>query len=349
MPKTLMLITLWGLLLAGCTSQEVKTSPSTATRLPTTTLAQIVTSTLKPSATPTITPEPTETSTPTPTSTSTPSASEILATMGRIAFASDREGQFDIYTILANGEGLERLTMNMGNNQQPKWSPDGGSIAFSSDRNGNWDIFIMQADGSAQTLLAGTPADESNPVWSKNGDQIAYISEQKGVLSIVFVDLAGNVIDRFAPETEITEICCLTWDTEGILHFSFRRGDGWPLTLVLWMLERDEFMVVEPNNAACCLSWQPGYTGGYAVSIGVPGGWQIFQNAILEDPKPLVTDSGNNLNPTWSPWHKHGQWLAYTTDKGGNTDIYLVEVNSLEITPLVIHPAEDIQPDWQKK
>ena len=115
----------------------------------------------------------------------------------------------------------------------------------------------------------------------------------------------------------------------------------------MWVMYRDEFEVVEPYNEACCLSWQPGFVGPYAVSIGVPGGWQIFQNDIIPDPEPLVTDAGNNLYPTWSPWSYYGQWVAYTTDVDKNTDIYLVEVKSREITPLVAHPAEDIQPSWQ--
>jgi len=269
--------------------------------------------------------------------------------MGRIAFSSDRAGQFDIYTILGNGEELERLTENAGNNRQAKWSPDGEQILFSSDRNGTWDVYLMDADGSTQELVVGSSANETSPVWSKAGDQIAYISEQGGRYSIVISNLAGEVEKEYKFGEQIYEICCLAWGpgSEIFLYFSYRLGEGWPLYLAFWYLTENEITPEEPGQEACCLGWQPGESLGFAYSIGVPGGWQIFKSNFIADPKPIVTEAGDNLNPTWSSWHPRGQWIAYTSDKHLNTDIFLVEVNSGEITPLVVDPAEDIEPDWR--
>src|SRR4029450_4558118 len=52
----------------------------------------------------------------------------------RIAFSSDRRGNYDVCAItLATGE-LRQLTTNDANDYMPSWAPDGKSLAFASDR-----------------------------------------------------------------------------------------------------------------------------------------------------------------------------------------------------------------------
>ena len=41
----------------------------------------------------------------------------------RIAFGSDREGNFDFYVMNADGSGLTRLTINVVVDFRPSWSP----------------------------------------------------------------------------------------------------------------------------------------------------------------------------------------------------------------------------------
>ena len=52
----------------------------------------------------------------------------------RLAFSSDRGGNYDVWILtLATGE-VRRLTTNAANDSMPAWSPDGREIAFVSDR-----------------------------------------------------------------------------------------------------------------------------------------------------------------------------------------------------------------------
>ena len=66
---------------------------------------------------------------------------------GRIAFASDRDGNYDIYLMNADGTGLTRLTDNDADDWHPAWSPDGQRIAFASERDGNYDIYLLDERG----------------------------------------------------------------------------------------------------------------------------------------------------------------------------------------------------------
>jgi len=123
----------------------------------------IPTPTLTPTLTPTsgATPTVTPTSTRTLTPTITPTPGE-----GRIAFDSDRDGDWEVYAMNPAGANLVALTQNQGGYEsQPAWSPDGGKIAFESNRTGNFEIYVMDADGANPTNLTQNEAEDWNPAW----------------------------------------------------------------------------------------------------------------------------------------------------------------------------------------
>lgn len=56
---------------------------------------------------------------------------------GKIVFYSNRDGNYDIYTMNSDGGKQTRLTFNEAHDIRPAWSSDGQQIAFSSLRDGN--------------------------------------------------------------------------------------------------------------------------------------------------------------------------------------------------------------------
>jgi len=84
---------------------------------------------------------------------------------GQIAFDSDRDGNYEIYVMNADGTGQTRLTNNPALDGAPAWSPDGSKIAFVSDRDGNLEIYVMPAAGGAATRLTNNTAGDDLPDW----------------------------------------------------------------------------------------------------------------------------------------------------------------------------------------
>src|SRR2546426_117937 len=84
----------------------------------------------------------------------------------QIAFASDRDGNWEIYVMNADGSDPVRLTDNVASDLYPGWSPDGSKITFESDRDGNSEIYVMAADGAQPTRLTNDPGWDADPTWA---------------------------------------------------------------------------------------------------------------------------------------------------------------------------------------
>jgi len=92
----------------------------------------------------------------------------------RIAFTSNRDGDYEIYTVKPGGGSLTRLTKSPGNDAHPAWSPDSEWIAFASNRTGfkdetggmsDGEIFVMRPDGSDVRQLTENAFEDGTPVW----------------------------------------------------------------------------------------------------------------------------------------------------------------------------------------
>src|SRR3954447_25780432 len=97
----------------------------------------------------------------------------------RIAFASDRDGDYDIYAMDPNGSNVVQLTNASGPDINPAISPDGTRIAYNRDSSVEiHDVWVMNADGGAPHLFAQAAED---PAWTPDGTKIAFGSIGHGV------------------------------------------------------------------------------------------------------------------------------------------------------------------------
>ena len=90
----------------------------------------------------------------------------------RIAFQSNRDGDFDIWVMNADGTGVEQLTDDPAIDDPafdsaPAWSPDGSRIAFQSNRDGDFEIYTMPAVGGQATQLTTTMQPIGSPTGSR--------------------------------------------------------------------------------------------------------------------------------------------------------------------------------------
>ncbi len=99
---------------------------------------------------------------------------------GKIAFATNRDGNFEIYAMNADGTGQSNVTNSAGLDGGPAWSPDGTKIAFHTNRDGNFEVYLMNDDGTGPTNLTNNAAEDVTPDWSPDGTKIAFQTDRDG-------------------------------------------------------------------------------------------------------------------------------------------------------------------------
>ena len=119
----------------------------------------------------------------------------------QVAFASRRNGYWDLYLLkLGTGE-VTRLTDTPEYDASPSWSPDGQWLAYESYLDDNLEIFIRSATDPSQPSIRLTedPAADHSPAWSPKlpGRQIAFVSNRSGKDEVWIADLNRAGDERF--------------------------------------------------------------------------------------------------------------------------------------------------------
>lgn len=150
----------------------------------------------RPSQTPASAPTPMPIPTPTPTPIPDPVLA-MLAAMPKgelIAFVSQRVGDKPSIHLASRDGSVVGQLVNMFNNRNPSWSPDGTHIAFDADG----DIWVVRVDGTGLRNLTKSisPASAFSPIWSPDGSKIAYlINKDPGTYSLAIIASDGSNIN----------------------------------------------------------------------------------------------------------------------------------------------------------
>ena len=98
-----------------------------------------------------------------------------------LAYCAERDGEFDVYTIPADGGQETRLTTAPGLDDGPDYAPDGQWIYFNSERTGTMQIWRMRPDGSEQQPLTSDAYNNWFAHPSPDGRWIAFLSYEQDV------------------------------------------------------------------------------------------------------------------------------------------------------------------------
>jgi Tol biopolymer transport system component len=255
----------------------------------------------------------------------------------RITFESDRDGDFEIFSMRPDGSDVRQLTTNGVDDVDPDWSPDGTRIAFV--RGG--DIWVMNADGSNEHAVVVRAQDDDDPDWSPDGTRIVFESDAVDGTREIFVMTAnGGNVQQLTDAAGESRKPHFSPNGANIVFVSDRFGNG------------DIFTMIADGTLETRLTTHasPDYDPAWSPT----GGQIIFASDRDGDPELFVMDPDgtDQIQVTYNSW---GDWgpasaadgtVAFSTNRNGNVDIYLLTgAGQVQRTS---HPGNDGYPDWRQ-
>ncbi|HHY97611.1 MAG TPA: hypothetical protein GX509_02595 [Firmicutes bacterium] len=262
----------------------------------------------------------------------------------KILFVSDRDGNEEIYIMNSDGSEQANLTQNNAQDRDPAWSPDRTKIAFASDREGMFQIYVMNSDGtnvvrltSPDTLLNYSPA------WSPDGKQIAFVSARDGSAQLYVMNADGSDQRRVAVTKGDVDNPSWFPDGKSIL-FTASEGNGCVERVNLdgsglEVLTKPDQVVkggaCSPDGKYAAMTTYNRTNRSQAVTILTLA--DLSANVISKDFNVVEAD------PAWSP---SGKYIAYSSDKGGTSHIYIMPAQGGEPVQLTSGTHNDRSPAW---
>lgn len=268
--------------------------------------------------------QPSDTPVP-PTNTPRPTETARAASQGggRIVFQSNRDGDFEIYSINVDGTDLRQLTNNNVDDKFPAVSPDGSRIAYQvwTGQGERWEIYVMDIDGRNQTRLTNTGGWNRLPTWSPDGRQIAFLSDRSGQLTLHVMDANGQNVRQIGVTGERDGR--VSWSVNNRLVFNTGGDASRSWRIVAVDPDGRNYQSLAGNG-----NWSPEWSpdGRSIVFISSRIGGDTNPGIFLMDAdgsnQRLLFDSPDY---EWgASWSGDGQHILFTRDSAGQASIYMI-------------------------
>jgi Tol biopolymer transport system component len=279
-----------------------------------------------------------------------------------LAFFSDRDGAWGVYTVAAIG-GNPRNVLSLpgigggrGNWSAPQWSRDGTKL-FLSVRQAGENVVIVLSLESLETTRIVLPQHEGNVCWdlsvSPDGGRFAYVEGGVGgteVTRLWTILVSGG---EAVPLTEgLTNVWSPTWSSDGRkLFYASNRGgvmDLWQQTLA-----KDGKPAGEPLPVTQGLGIRSAVFSADGRKLAYSN-WRwvrnVFRAPILLD-RPSTWDDAEEVTSEHAliecvDVSPDGDMLAFSSDRTGNQDLWLLSIEGGEMTQLTTEPTPDWCPRW---
>lgn len=290
-----------------------------------------------------------------------------------LLYSSDQEGGYQVWSVDLTTGTSSQLTVadetgyevpvtpyfrGAGNAVYPAISPDGNSIAFVVD--GEMDALMVRSlNGPAEFKALFAAGTLGAPAWSADSQYlyVAGLLDASGLLAKVpagggeavrLVD--GGDVFSFRPSLTAEGEIIYTADGE-IRQLSLSGGAASTIpfeatvTLDRTPYERRTYDLAsqEPEQALGIIDPVLSPDGSKAAYAALGDLWVVDLTATGAKPVNVTGDEFIDLSPSWSP---DGETIAFSSDRGGVTNIWIYDVATGKMDQLTDDPKHANSPIW---
>lgn len=273
---------------------------------------------------------------------------EVEPEQGKIVFVSDRDGDFEIYTMNLDGSGVTNITNHPANDWFPAHSPDGRQIAFASDREGkaaftDRTIYIMNIDGTEQRQFVERIT--GFPSWSPDGTRIVFTCNTYK-----------------SPSLHVRDICVMNTDGTGKVQLTHdKKYDGFPnwspdgsrIIYGCYPDGNDDVCIMNADGSGQtrlirdpakdgCAEWSP---DGSRILFSSDRSGSIQLYLVNPDGSDLIqiTEGSPKICGTWAP---DGTRIVFVAEDGNASNIYIMNADGSEQVQLTNDASHNESAIW---
>jgi TolB protein len=298
---------------------------------------------------------------------------------GRIAFSSDRGGNFEIYVMNADGSNVQQATdfktlrpqdryvEHHAYDAAPAWSPDGKRLAFTSwsVESGVHRLYVANFDGSSPQSVLVSTGDVRRPRWSYDGQWLAFSGSVDAPDQVYALQLktlrwtritrspdetgrdapVGGAFPDFSPDMRAFAFGCSSSGDARASSICRTNLDGSRLRTLTKKGGKDGFPRWSPDGARIVFVRD----GGAIYLMGADGS------------NPHMIRGPKSTDPAWSP---DGRSIVYSHVRGGAAlpdangrrlirggqdefeALYIMNADGSQAVKITDGDAVDREPDW---
>ena len=245
----------------------------------------------------------------------------------QILFESNRDGNWEIYLMDADGTNQRQLTTDSSDDRRSSWHPSEEAILFESNRSGKNELYRLELAG--MTVSKITSFDQAEPTFASyapDGQSIATsLKRSEQISHIVILDHHGSIIKRLTSSDKRSFYPQWSHHGREIVYFSRKETNNQDDEIYrVNVVTGEEHRLTDWPTHNFCPSWsRDDRRIVYVTSMETVRPEIYLMDTTGKNPTRLTYNEDGDTLPFWSPTEDK---ILFTGYRNGNFEICVMEI-----------------------